>query len=74
VWDKNDIVPAFITFSAMLYSALLGPFYKWGDEEIFLKKTFYEDEYFQKTSKLIELEKKYCEVPSSKKEHVVSKL
>lgn len=74
VWDKKDILPAFITFSTMLYSAILGPFYKWGGEEIFLKKTFYEDEYFQKTSKLIELEKKYCEVHSSRKEHVISKL
>lgn len=73
VWDKKDVVPAFITLSTMLYSAIFGPFYKWGDEEIFLKKTFYEDKYFQKTSKLVELERKYCEVRSDKKEKVLSK-
>ncbi|TYB94772.1 MAG: ATP-grasp domain-containing protein [Kosmotoga sp.] len=73
VWDKKDVVPAFITLFTMLYSAIFGPFYKWGDEEIFLKKTFYEDKYFQKTSKLVELERKYCEDHSDKKEKVLSK-
>ncbi|MFW6119767.1 MAG: ATP-grasp domain-containing protein [Petrotogales bacterium] len=74
VWDKKDVVPAFITLFTMLYSAIFGPFYKWGDEEIFLKKTFYEDKYFQKTSKLIELERKYCEEHSKEEERVVSSL
>ncbi len=74
VWDKKDVVPAFITLFTMLYSAIVGPFYKWGDEEIFLKKTFYEDKYFQKTNKLIELERKYCEEHSKEKERVVSGL
>ncbi|MFO7882523.1 MAG: ATP-grasp domain-containing protein [Kosmotogaceae bacterium] len=72
VWDKKDVKPAFITFFTMLYSAMAGPFYKWGDEEIFLKKTFYEDEYFPKTGELLELEKKYCEAHSDEEEQVVS--